>query len=95
MKLIEKFYNKQSLTTDLKYEIIDVAQESKNELLYILTRTKSENLRFDIAYSIIDNYDNVYIIELAEERGALFVSTDYNETLEEWFRLTYLKENAE
>ena len=93
IKLIEKLYNKESWTTDLKYEIINVSHDSVSELLDILSRTKSDSIRFDIADLIIDNNDNVYVIELVEVRGALFVSTDYNETIKEWFKLTYLKED--
>ena len=94
IKLIEKLYNKESCTTDLKYEIINVAQDSESELLDIVSRTKSDSVRFDIADLINNtNNDNVYVIELVEVRGALFVSTNYNETIKEWFKLTYLKED--
>ena len=92
IKLIEKLYNKELWTTYLKYEIINIEQESANELLYILSRTKSDSVRFDIADLLYDNNDNFYVIESIYVNGALFVSTDYNETLEEWFKLTYLKE---
>ena len=95
IKLIEKLYNKESWKTDLKYEIINVAHDNENELLDILSRTKSESIRFNIADLVIDNNDNVYVIELVEVRGALFVSTDYNETIKEWFKLTYLKEQQQ
>ena len=92
IKLINEMYDKLAWKPDLKYEIINVAQDSTAELLDILSRTKEDYLRFDIADLIIDGAKNVYVIESVELRGALFVSTDYNKTLEEWFKLSYLKE---
>ena len=92
LKLIEKLYDKESWTIDLKYEIINVAYDSVYELLDTLSRTNNDRIRFDIADFIVDNNDNVYVIESVEQRGALFVSTDYNEAIVEWFKLTYLND---
>lgn len=91
IKLINEMYDKLAWI-NLKYEIINVAQDSTTELLDILSRTKEDYLRFEIADNIISGAKNVYVIESIEIRGALFVSTDYNETIEEWFKLSYLKE---
>ena len=89
---IKELYESQINTINVDYEIINIAKEDYMEVLLVLSRTDNINVRYELADYLVCGNPYVYIIESQQYRGALFVTTDYDEVLKEWFTLSYIKE---